>query len=105
MGAWGADVELNESKEYFPAFLCSIAQSIVQLGMTGAYEGVSALMVPHLCDTLKCVGQNWKVAVKDIPFIPVAYPQNRKAQFGINYTRQMYLGSNQGSRRDNWCKI
>jgi benzoyl-CoA reductase/2-hydroxyglutaryl-CoA dehydratase subunit BcrC/BadD/HgdB len=91
MGAWGADVELNESKEFFPSFYCSVAQSLLQLGMTGGYKGVSAIMIPHLCDTLKCTGQNWKVAVKDIPFIPVAYPQNRKAKFGINYTKQMYL--------------
>ena len=90
MGAWGADVELNESKEYFPTFYCSVAQSLLQLGITGKYKGVSAIMIPHLCDTLKCTGQNWKVAVKDIPFIPVAYPQNRKAKFGINYTKQMY---------------
>lgn len=90
MGAWGADVEINKAKEYFPTFYCSIVQSLLQLGMTGAYKGVSAILIPHLCDTLKCTGQNWKSAIKDIPFIPVAYPQNRKPQFGINYTYKMY---------------
>ena len=52
MGVWGADVELKEAKRYFPAFICSIVQSIVEMGMKGAYEGASALIVPSLCDSL-----------------------------------------------------
>ncbi|MCK9191761.1 MAG: 2-hydroxyacyl-CoA dehydratase family protein [Sphaerochaetaceae bacterium] len=90
MGAWGADVEINDAKEYFPTFYCSIAQSLLQLGMNKKYQGVSAVLIPHLCDTLKCLGQNWKAAVEDVPFIPVAYPQNRKADFGIKYTYKVY---------------
>jgi benzoyl-CoA reductase/2-hydroxyglutaryl-CoA dehydratase subunit BcrC/BadD/HgdB len=90
MGAWGADIELNRSKEYFPAFLCSIVQSILELGMKDEYKGASALVVPSLCDTLKCLGENWKYAVKDIPFIPMTYPQNRKPDYGIKFTRAGY---------------
>ncbi|MCI5843522.1 MAG: 2-hydroxyacyl-CoA dehydratase family protein, partial [Clostridiales bacterium] len=69
MGAWGADAPLNQAKEYFPAFLCSIVQSILEMGMKGVYEGAVALVVPSLCDSLKCLGQNWKYAVPGIPFI------------------------------------
>ncbi|MDD5823091.1 MAG: 2-hydroxyacyl-CoA dehydratase family protein [Firmicutes bacterium] len=90
MGAWGADVQLNKAKEYCPAFLCSIAQSILELGMDGAYDGASALIIPSLCDTLKTLGQNWKYAVKDIPFIPMTYPQNRKPDYGVKFTRAGY---------------
>ena len=90
MGVWGADIELNRSKEYFPAFLCSIVQSILELGMKDEYKGASALVVPSLCDTLKCLGENWKYAVKDIPFIPMTYPQNRKPDYGIKFTRAGY---------------
>lgn len=90
MGAWGADVELNRSKEYFPAFICSIVQSIVELGMKGSYKGASALVVPSLCDSLKVLGENWKYAVKDIPFIPMTYPQNRKPAYGIAFTKAGY---------------
>lgn len=89
-GAWGADVELNRSKEYCPAFLCSIVQSILELGMTGVYAGASAIVIPSLCDTLKTLGENWKYAVKDIPFIPTTYPQNRKPQFGKDFTKAGY---------------
>lgn len=91
MGAWGADMELNESKSYFPAFICSIIQSILELGIQGSYQGVSAIVIPSLCDSLKVLGENWKYAVKDIPFIPMTYPQNRKPSYGIEFTKQSYL--------------
>ena len=90
MGAWGADMELNRSKEYFPAFLCSIVQSVLELGIRGAYKGASAIVVPSLCDTLKTLGENWKYAVDDIKFIPMTYPQNRKPDYGIAYTKAGY---------------
>lgn len=45
-------------------------QSLVELGMNGVYDGCSAIVIPSLCDSLKVVGQNWKYAVKDIPFTP-----------------------------------
>ena len=90
MGAWGGDVLLERSKEYFPAFICSIMQSILELGIAGTYEGASAIVIPSLCDSLKCLGQNWKYAVKDIPFIPMTYPQNRANENGIQFTLAGY---------------
>ncbi len=90
MGAWGADVELKESKRYFPAFICSIVQSILELGVMGEYDGASAIVIPSLCDSLKVLGENWKYAVKGIPFIPMTYPQNRKPAYGIAYTKAGY---------------
>ncbi|MBQ8305010.1 MAG: 2-hydroxyacyl-CoA dehydratase [Blautia sp.] len=90
MGAWGGDIQLNEAKKYFPAFICSIMQSIVELGTKGVYDGASAIVIPSLCDSLKVLGQNWKYAVKDIPFIPMTYPQNRKPAFGRTFTKAGY---------------
>ena len=90
MGAWGADVELQQAKRYFPAFICSIMQSIVELGMRGVYEGASAIVIPSLCDSLKVLGQNWKYAVPSIPFIPMTYPQNRKPAFAADFTKAGY---------------
>ena len=89
-GTWGADIELKESKSYFPAFNCSIVQSILELGKTGVYDGISAIIVPSLCDTLKCLGENWKYAVPGIPFIPMTYPQNRKPDYGIAFVKAGY---------------
>ena len=79
---YGADIQVNEAKQYFPAFICSILQTMLEQGMNGTYKGCSAIVIPSLCDSLKCLGENWKYAVKDIPFIPMTYPQNRKPAFG-----------------------
>lgn len=90
MGIWGADIELKESKRYFPSFICSIMQSIVELGIKGAYEGAAAIIIPSLCDSLKVLGENWKYAVPSIPFIPMTYPQNRTPDYGKAYTKAGY---------------
>ena len=90
MGAWGADLPLARSKEYFPAFICSIMQSILELGIRGDYKGASAIVIPSLCDSLKCLGENWKYAVPSIPFIPMTYPQNRWGEVGTAYTKAGY---------------
>lgn len=90
MGAWGADIKINRAKEYCPAFLCSVVQSILELGINGTYKGAKAIIIPSLCDTLKSLGENWKYAVDGILFIPMTYPQNRKPDFGIRYTKAGY---------------
>lgn len=90
MGAWGADMELNRAKEYFPTFICSIVQSAVELGIKGAYDGASAIVIPALCDSLKVTGENWKYAVKDILYIPMSYPQRRDTDYGKAYTKAGY---------------
>ena len=90
MGAWGADVELNEAKKYSPAFICSILQSLLELGIKGTYAGASAIVIPSLCDSLRGFGQNWKYAVPSIPYIPMIYPQHRKPTFGAAFTKAGY---------------
>lgn len=90
MGAWGADCELQEAKKYFPTFICSIMQSILELGINGTYEGSSGIIIPSLCDSLKTLGQNWKYAVPSIPFIPMTYPQNRSNEVGLAFTKAGY---------------
>lgn len=90
MGVWGADMEISEAKKYYPAFICSIMQTVLELGIRGDYKGASAIIIPSLCDSLKTLGQNWKYAVQEIPFIPMTYPQNRKPDYGIAFTRAGY---------------
>lgn len=86
MGAWGADLRIDQARRYFPSFICSIVQSIVELGIRGEYDGAAALVVPSLCDSLKCLGENWKYAVPQIPFIPMVYPQNRRFEAADAFT-------------------
>ena len=83
VGLWGADIELREVKRYFPAFFCAPIQQSMELALQGAFDGVlSAVIVPILCDALKSAGQNWRIAV---PEIPVVYPQNRQIKAGQRF--------------------
>lgn len=90
VGIWGGNINLNLSKEYFPAFCCSIMQSCMELGLNGSYKDLSAVIVPGMCDTLICLGQNWKRAIKDIPYISLVHPQNRKIKAGVEYLVSEY---------------
>lgn len=89
-GIWGAEREISEAKKYFPAFYCSIAQTSLEMGLRGELDQLSAVLVPVLCDTLKCLGQNWKAGVKTVPFIPVIHPQNRKMEAGVAFLTAQY---------------
>ena len=86
VGLWGADIELREVKRYFPAFFCAPIQQSMELALQGAFDGVlSAVIVPILCDALKSAGQNWRIAVPEIPMVPVVYPQNRQIRAGQRF--------------------
>lgn len=85
LGLWGGNIELSFAKKYFPSFFCAPVQQIFELAMSGAYKNMSGVIVPALCDTLKMTGQNWKIAIPEIEFIPLVYPQNRKLEAGIKF--------------------
>ena len=85
MGLWGGRAELKLSKSYLPAFACPIMQANMEFGLNSAYRGLSAVMIPALCDTLRCMTQNWRYGVRDIPMIPIVYPQNRTSPASVDY--------------------
>ena len=89
-GIWGAEKEVSQAKEYFPAFICSILQTSLEMGLKGDLDQLSGVMIPVLCDSLKCMGQNWKQGVKNVEFIPVIHPQNRKMEAGVEFLKTQY---------------
>ena len=89
-GLWGAETTVSEARRYLPAFICSIVQTTLELGIIGAYDGISAIMIPILCDSLKSMDGNWRYGVKEIPAIPVAHAQNRKTPAGAEFTASQY---------------
>lgn len=93
VGLWGGQVEISLAKEYVPAFTCSIMQSILELGLRGSYKELSAVIVPSLCDTLKCIGQDIKAGCKDLRVIQFTHPQNRRIEPGVEFLKKEYLRS------------
>jgi len=85
MGLWGGQTEYSLAKSYLPAFACPIMQANMEFGLSGVYKGLSAVIIPAICDTLRCMTQNWRFGVKDIPMIPIVYPQNRKSRGAVDY--------------------
>ena len=84
-GLWGGRVELKLAKSYLPAFACPIMQANMELALQGSYDGLSAIIVPAFCDTLRCMTQNFRFGVKSIPMIPIVYPQNRSNPASVDY--------------------
>ena len=85
MGMWGGQTEWKLAKRYLPAFACPIMQSNMEFGLRGTYEGMSAVIIPAICDTLRCMTQNWRFGVPSIPMIPIVQPQNRTSPASVDY--------------------
>ena len=89
-GLWGAEMQASESKRYYPAFICSIVHTTLEMGLRGMLEGLSAMMVTPICDSLKGVATNWRFGVKSIPAINVPCGQNRKIAAGLKFNTIQY---------------
>ncbi|MCD1147434.1 2-hydroxyacyl-CoA dehydratase family protein [Peptoniphilus sp. KCTC 25270] len=87
VGIWGSyKVEIDLAKQYFPAFCASVIMADMELALNGTYEKyIDAVIIPGMSDTLNSFGQNWKSGVKNIPFISIVYPQNRKIECGVKF--------------------
>lgn len=48
--------------------------------MQGKYKGISAVVMPILCDTFRGMSGAWRVGVKDVPLIGLIQPQNREVE-------------------------
>ena len=90
MGMWGAQAEIKHAKRFLPAFACPIMQGNLELGLRGSYKGVSAAIIPTLCDTFRCISQDWRFGVQEIPMIPVTYPQNRVLDASVDFLISEY---------------
>lgn len=91
-GMWGGDVEAKLVRKYFPPYTCGVILTTFEKAMRGDYSGMSAVMIPMLCDSLKCTAQNWIYAVPDIEMIPVIYPKNRNSKGADKLLRNQYAG-------------
>ncbi|HML37763.1 MAG TPA: 2-hydroxyacyl-CoA dehydratase family protein [Bacillota bacterium] len=85
VGLWGGKTEITLADKYLQRFCCSIMRTNLEFGMKGAYNLLKAVIIPAFCDTLKCVCENWKAAVPQVPVIPIVYPQNRLLESGYTY--------------------
>lgn len=85
VGLWGGSRQIKLAGKYLQSFACSLMRSNLELGMSGEYRMLDGVIIPLLCDHLKCVCDDWCTELKDIPTIPVSYVQQRKTGPGKAY--------------------
>ncbi|HHX13575.1 MAG TPA: 2-hydroxyacyl-CoA dehydratase [Clostridiales bacterium] len=90
MGLWGKPGSPNKAKEYFASFYCSLVQMNLEMALSGELDQLSGVIHSTLCDTLRPGSQNFRIAIEQIPMIFLAHPQNRKPDYGKEYTRVIY---------------
>ena len=92
MGIWGSNNKtISRAKEYCATFYCTIAQLSLEMLLDGTMDGLDGIITPTICDTLRPMSQNFRVAMGDkMSVIFLAHPQNRFEDFGLQFTVDQY---------------
>ncbi|MBE6956493.1 MAG: 2-hydroxyacyl-CoA dehydratase [Ruminococcaceae bacterium] len=92
MGMWGSNKKtISRAKEYCATFYCTIAQLALEMLLDGTMDQLDGLITPTICDTLRPMSQNFRVSIGDkIPTIFLAHPQNRFADWGLQFCVDQY---------------
>ena len=93
MGIWGSNNKtISRAKEYCATFYCTIAQLALEMLLDGTLDVLDGLITPTICDTLRPMSQNFRVAMEGkLPCIFLAHPQHRKPAFGLQFTVDQYM--------------
>ncbi|MDD7593448.1 MAG: (R)-2-hydroxyglutaryl-CoA dehydratase subunit beta [Peptoniphilaceae bacterium] len=93
-GLWGSNTKkIKQAKEYCASFYCSLAQLDLEMLLDGTLDDLDGVIMTVLCDTLRPMSQNIRVAMEKLgkmPTIFLAHPQNRRPEYGIQYTISQY---------------
>ena len=91
-GMWGSNKKtIARAKGYCATFYCTIAQLALEMLLDGTMDQLDGIITPTICDTLRPMSQNFRVAMKDkLPCIFLAHPQNRFAPWGLQFCIDQY---------------
>lgn len=91
-GIWGTnDKTISRAKEYCATFYCTIAQLALEMLMDGTMKALDGIITPTICDTLRPMSQNYRVAMEGkMPVIFLAHPQNRFDAAGLQFCVDQY---------------
>jgi bcr-type benzoyl-CoA reductase subunit C len=91
IGMWGGQTRGRLADRYLQTFCCSVMRANTEQALRDDYNMLSAVILTAFCDTMKCVSENWRVAVPQPGLIPMVYPQNRKSEAGKRFLRAELL--------------
>ena len=89
-GLWGAEMGVSKAKEYMPAFFCGILQTELEMALTHKLDGLDAIVLTQLCDSLKCFSQNITVAAPQLKYICLQHPQKREGESARKFAAVRY---------------
>lgn len=92
LGMWGSNNKnIVKAKEYCATFYCTIAQIGLEMLLDGTLDQLDGIITPTICDTLRPMSQNYRVAMGDkMKVIFLAHPQNRIKEFGVKFCMSQY---------------
>jgi (R)-2-hydroxyisocaproyl-CoA dehydratase beta subunit len=90
VGMWGGQTQGSRSDMYLQSFCCSIMKANMEQALSGQYGFLSGVIITAFCDTLKCIIEDWKVALPELDIIPIVYPQNRKSKAGRVFMKEEF---------------
>ena len=92
MGIWGSNTKtISRAREYCATFYCTIAQLALEMLLDGTMDQLDGIITPTICDTLRPMSQNFRVAMSDkMPVIFLAHPQNRFDANGLQFCVAQY---------------
>ena len=92
MGIWGSNTKtISRAREYCATFYCTIAQLALEMLLDGTMDQLDGIITPTICDTLRPMSQNFRVAMGDkLPVIFLAHPQNRFDANGLTFCVSQY---------------
>lgn len=90
VGMWGGKAVGNKADKYLQSFCCSVMKANMEQALDGQYDFLKAVLITAYCDTLKCIIENWKIALPQLKVIPVIYAQNRKTNAGRVYMAEEF---------------
>lgn len=92
MGIWGSNTKtISRAKEYCATFYCTIAQLALEMLLDGTMDDLDGIITPTICDTLRPMSQNFRVSMGEkLPCIFLAHPQNRFADWGVQFCVDQY---------------
>ena len=91
-GMWGSNSKtIQRAKEYCATFYCTIAQLDLEMLLDGTMDLLDGVITPTICDTLRPMSQNYRVAMHDkMAVIFLAHPQVRQNAAGKQFTYDAY---------------
>ena len=82
---------ISRAKECCATFYCTIAQLALEMLLDGTMDQLDGIITPTICDTLRPMRQNFRVAMGDkMAVIFLAQPQNRFEDFGLQFSVDQY---------------